>query len=188
MTYKNTIISLSLLTAIGLAAWTTFLFYRPQSAAAIQTVLMPDALMEEVTAVIMDKQGKPRMKIVTPKMVHYADNDTTHLTAPQFLLYRKSPQPWVITAKYAKAIQGINHIDFWEEVTIYHSADKNNPSTLIKTPKLTVHPEKQIAETNDLITLIQPNIVVKATGMYADMNTGDIKLLSQTRTEYVSDS
>ncbi|MCW5582746.1 MAG: LPS export ABC transporter periplasmic protein LptC, partial [Gammaproteobacteria bacterium] len=63
-----------------------------------------------------------------------------------------------------------------------------SPATLIKTPTLSVQPNKQIAETNDLITLIQPNLVVKSTGMYADMNTGNIKLLSQARGEYVPNS
>jgi hypothetical protein len=33
--------------------------------------------------------------------------------------------------------------------------------------------------------LIQPGLVVNALGMYADLNTGDIKLLSQARGEYL---
>jgi lipopolysaccharide export system protein LptC len=188
MTYKNTFFSLIMMVVVGLAAWTSLLSLRPQNIAAAQTSMLPDAIMEGVNAVIMDKQGKPSMKIVTPRMVHYTDNDTSHLTSPRLTIYRKSPKPWIITADYALASKGVEDILFKKNVTIHHPADMNNPSTLIKTPSLIVHPNAQTAETNELITLIQPSMTVKATGMYADMNSGDIKLLSQARGEYVPSS
>lgn len=188
MTYKNTIISFIIIAAVGLAAWMTLVTYRPQNLLAIKSDPLPDAIMEDVTALIIDKQGKPSMKVITPKLVHYTKSDTTHLTTPQLVLYRKSPQPWYVSSKYAKATQGIENVDFWENVTIHHAADHNNPATLIKTTTLTVHPNQKTAETKDFITLIQPNMVVKAIGMHADMNTGDIKLLSEARGEYVPSS
>lgn len=188
MTYKNTIISLIMIIALGFATWSTLLSFRPQTTVAPKTAQLPDAFMEDVVALVMNKQGKPTMKIVTPKLVHYSESDTTNFTTPQLTLYRKSPQPWYITSKFAKATQGNENVDFWDNVVIHHAADRNNPSTLIKTPTLTVHPNKQTAETNNFITLIQPNLVVNATGMFADMNTGEIKLLSQARGEYAPSS
>ncbi|TAK77517.1 MAG: LPS export ABC transporter periplasmic protein LptC [Gammaproteobacteria bacterium] len=188
MAYKNTFITLSFTLIVGLAAWTTFMSYRPQTPNAAPPSNLPDAYMEDVVAVIMDKEGKPKMKIVTPKMVHYGENDTTQLTSPELTLYRQSPQPWHITSRYAKAMEGTDIVDFWDNVMILHTADKNNPATVVKTTALTVYPNKQTAETKEFITLEQPHLLVKAVGMQADMNTGDIKLLSQTRGEYVSDS
>lgn len=182
---KNTLISLTLAATCGLAIWSALQSLRSTPTLSTQTSDLPDAIMEDVTAVIMDKFGKPSLKIVTPKMVHFNEHDTTLLTTPEITIYHKSPKPWLITAKHAKATTGITHVDLWDDVTIHHPADENNPATLIKTPRLAVEPNKQTAETADLITLIQPNIVVKAVGMYADMNSGDIKLLSQARGEYV---
>lgn len=173
---------------LGFATWTTLLSFRSQTTMPSPTALLPDAFMEDVNALIMDKQGKPNMKIVTPKLIHYAESDTTRFTMPQLTLYRKSPQPWYITSQYAKATQGTENVDFWENVVIQHAADQNNPSTVIKTTTLTVYPNKKMAETNRFITLIQPNIVVNAVGMLANMNTGEIKLLSQARGEYAPDS
>lgn len=185
MTYKYSIISLIMTAALGLAMWTTYLSYQPQPHATTRPSSLPDAFMEQVSAVFMDKQGKPNLKVKSPKMVHFITNDTTQLIKPELTIYRKSPKPWYITANHAKATQGIDNINFWDNVTIHHAADENNPATLIKTPTLTVHPNKRTAETDDLITLIQPNLTVKATGMYADMNSGDIKLISKARGEYV---
>ncbi len=82
MTYKYTAISLLMIIVVGLATWTTFLSYRPESKKVANIPARPDAFMEDVTALIMDKQGKPNMKIVTPKMVHYLENDMTHLLSP----------------------------------------------------------------------------------------------------------
>jgi len=188
MPYKNIIISVVMIAALGLATWTTFLSGKPPILLPTQTAALPDAFMEDVTALIMNKLGKPRMKIVTPKLVHFADQDTTRLTSPQLTLYRQSPEPWYITSKYATASLGVDKVDFFDEVTIHHAADQHNPATLIKTSALTVYPNKQTAETNALITLVQPSITIKAVGMFADMNTGNIKLLSATKGEYVPNS
>ncbi len=173
------------LSAVLLAAWLTFFRYHNSDPVAITPSTLPDAYMEEVEAVLYDKQGKPKMKIVSPKMMYYSKDDKTLLTMPQLTLYRKSPQPWYISAKTAEAFDGTEHVYFKENVTIQHAADLNNPATVIKTTTLLVHPTTQIAETNDPITLIQPNVVVKGTGMHADINNGDIKLLSDARGEYV---
>lgn len=188
MTQRYFIISILTLAVLGLSSYITWLSLRPQSSISIRRTLQADAIMENISAVIMDKQGKPSMKIVSPRMIHYAADDTSHLLEPELTLYRKSPKPWFIRAKYAKASQGIEQVHFWDNVTIHHAADESNPATMIKTPTLTVHPNKQIALTRDLITLIQPNLVVKAEGMHADMNTGDIKLISNARGEYVPNS
>lgn len=187
MTYKNMMISVMTMMVVLLAAWTT-LSYRPKTFIPIEKVPEPDAFMENVVATIFSKQGKPKMKIVTSKLVHYTENDMTHLSEPVLTLYRQSPQPWRITANHAKAIQGVDKVDFWGNVIIRHAADFNGPTTLIRTPSLTVFPNKQVAETREPITLAQPHTLIKAVGMYADIITGNIQLLSQTRGEYVPSS
>lgn len=187
MSYKNIFITLLIIIAVGLAAWRT-LSYRPKNILPSPTRAIPDAFMENVTVTIFNKQGKPNLKMVTPKMVHYVENDATQITSPQLTLYRQSPQPWYISSQYAKATHGIEQIDFWNDVVIQHAGELNKTATVIKTPSLTVYPNKQVAKTIDLITLIQPNITVQAKGMYADLITGKINLLSQARGEYVPNS
>lgn len=187
MSFKNTIIGSIAMIAIGFAAWSTF-YYTPPAPSLKKTASLPDAFMENIKSTVMDKQGKPSMILVTPKMVHYTEDDTTDIITPELILYRKSPKPWYVTAKHAKATKGIENVDFWEDVTIHHAADETTPATVIKTNTLTVHPNKQTAETIDLITLVQPTLVVKAVGLFADLKSGDVKLLSQARGEYVPSS
>jgi lipopolysaccharide export system protein LptC len=187
MTYRNTFLSLFFFATIAILAWSTYFADNRHKSVPLIFSNVPDAFMEDVVSVIMDKEGNPKIKIETPKMVHFLKDDTTRLVSPYLTLYRGTPEPWYIKSRYAKASDGIETVDFWENVQIDHSADEHSPTTTIKTKTLTLYPNKHTAETADLITMIQPNLVVNATGMFADMNTGDIKLLSQARGEYVPD-
>jgi len=189
MTLKNSILIFLLFVAGLSTAWLTYwsLNATPTNVStAVET--QPDSYMDEVHAIFMDKFGKPSMKIFTPHLVHFNENDTTQFTAPQLTLYRQSPQPWYITSKSAQSTQGMENVLFKDNVIIHHAGDLNSPATLIKTTVLMVHPNKKTADTDELITMIQPDLTLNAIGMHADMNTGDIKLLSQARGVYVPTS
>lgn len=184
MAYKNKALGTLLFIITGIAAWVT-LSHRGQQESPSEAATLPDAYMEDVVATIMNKQGKMTMKIETPKVIHYGNYDVAQFTTPHLTIYRKSPQPWYVTSLHAKTMHGFDKIDFWDDVVIHHSADENSPATLIKTTSLIVHPNEQTAETDKPITLIQPNLTVDGTGMFANMNTGYVKLLKQARGEYV---
>lgn len=187
MLYKNVITSITLTIAIGLLTWVSVGLWSQRNSAHIKITNkeLPDAFMEDVVALLLNKQGKLKLKIVSPKLIHFNENDTTQFFSPQLTLYRKSPKPWFISSKRAMATEGIENVDFWDQVNIHHAADENNPATLIKTQALTVYPNQNLAETHQEITLIQPSLIVKSKGMKADLNSGDINLLSQARGEYV---
>lgn len=182
--HRHTLLSVFMITAIALTAWVTLSFHW-RNAQHVHSPNVPDAYMEAFTVTLMDKQGKQHIKITSPKLVHFAQNDTSILTTPQLTIYRKSPQPWFVTSQFARAIDGTEHIQFWGDVTIHHAGDITSPATIIKTEHLMVHTNSQTAETTDTINFIQPNITVKAIGMTADIGAGNINLLSQARGEYV---
>lgn len=186
MTDKNKILRIATLFIISTAIL-MMLSYHANTTGKKNAIEMPDAYMEDVTAVILDKVGKVTMKIVTPKMVHYAKDDHTNFTNPQLTLFHKSPNPWFVESKTAFANHGIERVIFKGDVNIHHPADFNNPATVIKTNSLIVHPNNKTAETSDPVTMIQPGSIMKAVGMQADMESGNIKLLSQAQGEYVPD-
>lgn len=188
MIKKITLISLTICLAAATTSWLAYYAYWSPVLTISPTTNHPDAYMENVVALILDKQGKPSMKIVAPKMTHYTEQDTTQLVSPIFTIYRKSPNPWYIESRYAKAINGMERLHFREQVIIHHAADLANPATLIKTNTLLVKPNAQTAETSDKITMEQPSLTVNAIGLIADLNTGNIKLLSNAQGIYVPQS
>ena len=187
MVNKNTFISITLLLAISLGVLSTLTILSNNNTTTPENK-MPDAIMNDVTATIYDKTGKISMRIVTPQLMHYTQQDATDFNNPEVTIYRNALQPWVIHSMHAESTNGMDNVQFWDNVTIHHPASYDSPATVIKTTTLTMHPNLQTAETPALITLIQPNITVNAIGMTADMNTGDIHLLSQARGEYAPTS
>lgn len=145
----------------------------------------PDAYMENIVAVILNKQGSPSLKIEAPKMTHYAEDDSTYINYPHVTVYRQSPQPWYINSDHAEASNGTEEIVFSENVIIHHPADLANPDTTMKTTSLTVYPDKQQASTENPVIITQPDTVIHAVGMLADLNDGTVKLLSQAKGDYV---
>lgn len=187
LTIKNFIFSALLLLAIALSGWSIFIAKKALPSTANQTH-QPDAFMENVVTTVMNKEGKPALKVAAPKMVHYAENDMTDITTPHVTVFRQSPQPWYIDSDFGKALNGTEEINFSSHVVIHHPNDSENPLTIMKTATLTVFPDKQTAQTDAAITITQPDATIYAIGMLANLTNGTVQLLSQARGEYVPTS
>lgn len=188
ISFKNMTLGLLLIAAAALSLWSIWLTRQSSPTHPISSN-RPDAFMEDVTALIINKEGKPVLKVVAPKMTHYPADDSTDINTPTITVFRKeSPNPWFINANHAKTIQGIQQINFWENVVIHHPADKRNPLTTMHTNSLTVFPEKQIAETQEPVVIKQPASTIHAIGMLANLNDATVRLLSQAREDYVPNS
>ena len=183
MTYRLTFgMALILSIVFFTYSWTTMSKKElPHTALRANT---PDAWMESVDATFIGQDGHLLMKVHAPTAKHYADKDTTFLTTPEFLLYRNSANPWRILAGKATAMHGIRQIRLSESVTLHHPGDNTQPATWVSTDKVTIHPNERTAETSEMVTLRQPHLSVRGRGLQADLNTGDIKLLAETRGEY----
>ena len=183
LSLKNIIITTLLILACGLSSWSIYHSQKDKPKVIVADT-MPDSFMENVTATIINKDGKPSLVIKSPKLVHYPKDDTVDITSPEITLYRDTPEPWHIKSNHAKATDGINKIFFWSNVIINHNKDKSAPITTFTTDTLTVFPMEYIAKTDDNITLKQPETTVHAKGMTANWSNGEIKLLSSARGEY----
>jgi lipopolysaccharide export system protein LptC len=181
---KNAILSLLIILAVGLSAW-SIIISPAKTMALAQDPKIADSFMEEVVAIVFNKIGNPSLKLVTPKMIHYPENDKTDILTPHVTVFRQSPEPWYIDSDYAKTNNGISEILFWSHVNIHHLADKENPQTSLLTDSLTIYPDQQLASTNQAVTFLQPDTTVHAVGMLANLEAGTIKLISQTQGEYV---
>jgi lipopolysaccharide export system protein LptC len=183
-TFRKWLLGLLLFTAVGFGIWSIPFSRSIPTHTATNQSTQPDAVMENVVATIINKQGHATLKIETTKMSHYAAQDTTEIIKPHVTVYRKSPNPWYIDANSAHAEHGTSQITFKDNVVIHHLNDVANPTTTMKTASLTIFPNKQIAQTGDPVTLLQPDTTIHAIGMLANLGEGTVKLLSQAQGEY----
>jgi lipopolysaccharide export system protein LptC len=185
---RNTWTILLLILAVALSSWSIVLFNTDNVLPTKHNPKEVDIFMQDVVATMLNKQGLPAMKIVSPKIIHFPENDTTQILSPNVTVYRNTLSPWQINAKFAKTTQGIHKIYFWDHVEIAHAADAQNPETTLKTESLTVFPDKQIAKTDQPIVFAQPDTTVHAVGMLANMELGTIQLLSNAQGDYAPSS
>ena len=178
---KNTVITALLILALMLSIKSIL---SNKLSSLPETSHLPDAWMTQVKATILDQQGAPSLKVISPKIVHYAEHDTAEIEQPLVFFYHQSPTPWHIKSRYAKATHGISSILFWDQVTIDHPADRNTAATLIKTTRLTIAPNQKSAQTDQWITLQQPGIAAEGIGMLANLQNGTIHLLSMVKGSY----
>lgn len=185
---KNPLINSLLLLAVLISSSIFIMSKQHKSAEIKASSNQPDSFMENVTATIMNKDGLPKLKIEAPKMVHYAENNQSYFTKPHVTIYRQSPQPWYIDSDFGKALNGIEHIIFSSHVVIHHLADAAEPGTSMQTTSLDVFPNQKQATTQEAVTITQPDTVVHAIGMLANLEDGTVKLLSEAKGEYVPSS
>lgn len=186
MNTRSITVSLLSLFVISLSLWSILRSGSPHINKT--TALTSDAIMEDVNATIFNKQGKPSLKIISPSMIHYVENNVTEITTPKITIFREPAALWHIDSNNAQAFNGLDKIIFRDHVVVRHQDNPAQDETTMYTCSLTVYPDKKTAETSEAVSLIQPTAKISATGMLADMNEGTIKFLSQAREEYAPSS
>lgn len=174
-----------LVTLIILVFWLPFLLPSSPLQPARLSPGQPDAFMEKVSVLVLDQTGHPDLRIEAPRMTHYPLNDTTALLNPHVMVYRHSPVPWHIRARRGTASHGADELLFTGHVQVFHPEGDASAGTVLETDSLKILPDRRMARTADPVTIRQADAVIHAVGMTADLDSGLIHFLSQTRSEYV---
>ncbi len=144
----------------------------------------PDAFMVNVDYSEYDDQGNLHSHLLTPKVIHYPNQNSAVFAQPNFMIYTSERVPWYITAEHGTSRDGINSVFLRDDVHIHQPAEPDNPETTILTTTATIHPPQSTATTDDPVTIVRPGSLVKGTGMEANLKTGVIKLFSHSQGFY----
>lgn len=183
MSKNNIILSLLLLFAIVASWWlVNYLAQTAKLVAPNDDSL--DAFMANATYMATDENGLITHKLVTPYAEHYLHRDSSKLQSPYITIYNKDQQPWLISSKTGGSEQGLAKICLQGEVKLYQAPGNNNNETTITTDILTILPQQQIAVTKSPVVITQPNAIINAVGLKADLASGNIELSSKARGVY----
>lgn len=184
MNSKNAVLSLVLLIALASSWWLMQSFFTQRSLVPAQYAAEnPDGFMTQVHYTHYDKNGDIQSKLYSPKIIHYNENDKAHLEKPSLTMHTVDKQTWIITADQGTSLNGSKQINLQDNVKVQRIKDASHINTLTTTA-LTAFPDRQFAQTDQAVTIVQPGSIVKAVGMTANLKTGDITLLSQTQGIY----
>jgi lipopolysaccharide export system protein LptC len=143
----------------------------------------PDYFVEKLTAVRMDTSGAIKYTLRAAKMVHYPDDDTTHLALPDMISHG-ARAPVTINAKEGLISSNGENIYFSNNVVATRAAYVDRSEMKFASEYLHVMPEENIAITDRPVTITDANSVVRAVGLEFNSETLTLKLHSQVRGSY----
>lgn len=141
----------------------------------------PDYIVDGLTAVRMDAQGAIKYSLAAERMVHYPDDDTTHLGGPRFVSYATAQAPVTITAREGLVSSEGENIYFHDDVVVTRAAYSNRSTLTMRTSYLHVVPDDNIAKTDRPVTITDADTTVHAVGLELNTETQVLRLLSRVK-------
>jgi len=164
----------------ALTLWLRFALETPLPASNGHHRHDPDAIIDNFTLTRLDEQGIPRYTLTANRMLHFADDDTTELTAPKVI--RRGEGPMVtITAERGTLARESNEAFFRGNVVVVREATPGNEELRVHTDYLHVLPDENIARTDRAVTVIEGRSSLSGVGMEFNENTRRFAIFSQVR-------
>ena len=144
----------------------------------------PDFIVNNISATTLNEQGTPRFMIAAKKMLHYPDDDTTLLEAPQLTsLLPNRPALYVSASNGSISGKG-DEVFLRDEVKIIRAASgqsygRGQSELVFTTTYLRIIPDLDLADTDQAVTLTDAHSRINAVGMRLDNKARVIQLLSQ---------
>ena len=132
----------------------------------------------------MDADGSVKYSLRAERMVHYPDDDTTHLRRPRFVSYATAQAPVTITAREGLVSSEGENIYFHDDVLVTRAAYSDRSELVMRTTYLHVVPDSNIAKTDRPVTITDANTTVHAVGLELNSETQVLRLLSRVKGTY----
>lgn len=145
----------------------------------------PDYYLEGVDTTLMDLQGIPSQRLVTERMTHYADDDSTELMSPHLTLFDVDRPPWRINSETGWLSGDGEVLLLQGAVKIDRSAAPGVKPLHIRTRDLRVQPRQNYVETDAPVEARSLQDRIDARGMQIWYRQPiRIKLLANVRGRY----
>jgi len=144
----------------------------------------PDFIISKFSATTLNNQGVPRFFMSARKMVHYPDDDSTHLDDPQLSSFNAGQPPIYIFAKRGDVSSKGDEIFLHDEVKLVRAASATRSEMILTTTFLHIIPDRDIADTDRPVSMTDAHNIVHAVGMQFDNKARIMKLLAQVKSQH----
>ena len=143
-----------------------------------------DFVISKFSATTLNEQGVPRFLISAQKMVHYPDDDSTHLDEPQLTSFNAGRPPVYIFARQGEVSSKGDEVFLRDDVKLVRAASATQSEMTLTTTYLHIIPDLDLADTNSAVTMADAHNTVHAVGMQFDNKTRIMKLLAQVESQH----
>lgn len=141
----------------------------------------PDYTIDNMLRRSYGDAGELRSVLRSPRVLHYADDDSTELASPRLEIYNGTVEPWHVVAERGWVSSGNEVVLLHGDVEIWRQDESGQRVYQVLTSELRVLPKEQYAETDNATTIIAPATVTHAIGMRANFAHDRLQLLKHVR-------
>lgn len=146
----------------------------------------PDYMIQDLDLQSFNKQGLLVQQISAISATHFPKNDTTLLAKPNIIIHENSLPKWGIQSGSGRLLKD-KAIHLEEDVLIVPMQSNGNDFSLT-TNSLFIDLEKQIADTDDSVSIESDTSELTAKGMIVYLDTQKVEFKSQVRGRHVPET
>lgn len=143
----------------------------------------PDMFVENFTAKQFGVDGSVRYTLTAKKMIHYPDDDTSHLTAVRFNATETGAPPFSATSDTALLTEKGNEIFLRGNVVMVREAAPASSKVTVRTTYLHLIPDDGIAKTDQPVEIQDATTIIHAASLLVN-NKIDTITMTRVRASY----
>lgn len=136
----------------------------------------PDVIIEKFSAQKLSPAGDVQYVVTANKMTHYPHDDSSHLEQVVFTATTPGRPQLTMRAPRGRSTNGGDEIVMEGGVVVDTEAQGRSPAMQLRTPKLTVLPEKNIARSNEGVVVESMQGVMKAAAFELNSATQELRM------------
>lgn len=145
----------------------------------------PDYTMNNFVTTQTDITGKLRYVLAATEMLHYPDDDSTVLQRPRFTQFTTDKPYTQIEGLRGYISSDGEEVELVDNVKVVRQAFEGKGEMQLRTEKLIILPNQDLAKTNSPVVITQaPKTVIHGTGMIFDKKNQTMTLLSRVKVHY----
>jgi lipopolysaccharide export system protein LptC len=145
----------------------------------------PDYIVDGLSATRFGSDGAPSHTLKSTHMVHYPDDDSTHLDEPRFVHFSRGKAPVYAQSLSATVSSNGDDVYMQDEVELRRDAYAEKSAMRLETSYLHLIPDSNLAETSRPVKIYNGNTLVTAVGLKFDNETQVLNLISDVQTTYL---
>ncbi len=140
----------------------------------------PDFIVDKFTVRRYSISGALQYVVSAPKMLHYADDETTEVTSPTMTYFGEDRQILANAGKAWLSKEG-KEVRLSDGVRIVRDATADTPELVVTTAGMQIYPDDEIARSTQSTTITQGRSTVTGTGLDVDNKTRMFKLMGRAK-------
>ncbi len=181
---RVTLAIIALFSAASMLYWQV-LQKRDNNQTQVQSVeARPDYVISNLSSRNYNAEGLLDSSVTAVHMEHFDTSNMTFFTQPVYLVYpNKGTTQWRLSAETGHLNKNTSKVILKDNVVI-DAISPSDPIQSLSTSKLELDLDTMIMTSDEAISIKGDNFSIQGKGLYADLNTQQVELLSQVEGKY----